>query len=136
MNDDPAYGQVAICCLSMRAGVATRRQAPSCGLRAAGCGMQLTLMSRGFFAHVAGAPWDEPGVVQILLQEEEDEYFRLYMLCGDGLTEFTPPPEDGWPPASEHPRPDPEGHDSKHAAIAACSGIMGLVARAVCLAPH
>ena len=95
VNDDPAYGRVGnLLPLDEGWGGYKRQSSELC---AAACNY---LDAPGFLAHVAKINWDERAVVQILVQEEEDEYFRLYMLRGDGLREFTPPPEAGPPPIS------------------------------------
>jgi hypothetical protein len=44
--------------------------------------------------HMTEINWTEPDQVQILVQEEEDDYFRLYMIRNGALRLFTPPSAD------------------------------------------
>ena len=45
-------------------------------------------------AQVSGLPWRYRGPLQILLMDQEESYFRLYMWRDGGLHQFAPPPPD------------------------------------------
>ncbi len=47
-------------------------------------------------AKVASMPWQAPGAVQVLLLDQEETYFRLWMIRDGRMTQFAPapPPED------------------------------------------
>lgn len=89
INNDPDYGRVGNL-LPLDEGWGGYKT-PSSEMWAAACNY---LDVPGFLAHVAETAWEEPAAVQILIQDEEDDYFRLYMLRGGGLKEFTPSTED------------------------------------------
>ena len=42
---------------------------------------------------VATLTWSEPTNVQLLLKDQEQSYFRLWMFRGGGFEQFAPPPE-------------------------------------------
>jgi hypothetical protein len=45
---------------------------------------------------VAEMPWDRPGAVQLLIQDQEQTYFRLWMLRDGRMRQLAPdPPPDG-----------------------------------------
>lgn len=46
-----------------------------------------------FTAHVAAMAWIEPRNLQILLKDEADPWFRLYMLRGGQLSQHAPTPD-------------------------------------------
>jgi hypothetical protein len=52
--------------------------------------------------YVEGLPWNYAGAVQILIQDQEETYFRLYMFRGGELRQYAPPPpgdanvQHGW----------------------------------------
>ncbi|KOG30083.1 hypothetical protein [Streptomyces resistomycificus] len=39
---------------------------------------------------VAGAPWREPHAVQLLIMDQEESFFRLWMIRGGELTQYAP----------------------------------------------
>jgi hypothetical protein len=43
-------------------------------------------------AYVTGAPWRYPGRVQILLMDQGESYFRLYMYRDGDWRQYAPPP--------------------------------------------
>lgn len=45
---------------------------------------------------VESMPWEAPGAVQVLLMDQEEGYFRLWMIRNGHMTQFapTPPPEE------------------------------------------
>ncbi len=47
-------------------------------------------------AHIASMPWQKPESVQVLVCDQEDPYFRLYMIRGGEMRQFAPapPPDD------------------------------------------
>lgn len=53
-----------------------------------------------FVDHVGGVPWGEPDSVQLLVRDEGDPWFRLFMIRGGGLRQYCPAP-----PADEQDRP-------------------------------
>jgi hypothetical protein len=48
-----------------------------------------------FLGRVASASWADPGRLQLLLKDDGDTYFRLYMFLGGELRNAAPAPEDG-----------------------------------------
>lgn len=48
-----------------------------------------------FLERVRSTPWADPQRVQLLLKEDGDTYFRLYMFQGGQLTNVVPPPPGG-----------------------------------------
>jgi hypothetical protein len=77
---------------------------------------------------VLEAPWSEPDMVQLLVMDQEDAFFRLWMIRGNELRQFAPlePNEENeglyldWCPGSAAPawssRSDPvRGIDTDHA---------------------
>jgi len=52
-------------------------------------------------ARIESMPWEAPGAVQVLLLDQEETYFRLWMIREGHMTQFSPvpPPEpDGSQP--------------------------------------
>jgi hypothetical protein len=47
-------------------------------------------------AHIASMPWQRPESVQVFVCDQEDPYFRLYMIRGGEMRQFAPapPPDD------------------------------------------
>ena len=41
-------------------------------------------------AHVRQVPWQVPPEVQLLIKDQEEDFFRLWMFRDGQLTEFTP----------------------------------------------
>lgn len=49
-----------------------------------------------FLDRVKETPWSDPGRVQLLMMEDGDSYFRMYMFSGDDLVNVVPaPPDEG-----------------------------------------
>jgi hypothetical protein len=45
-----------------------------------------------FVEHVADLDWDEPDWVQLLLRDDGDPWFRLYMIRDGEIRQYSPPP--------------------------------------------
>lgn len=43
-------------------------------------------------AHLARVNWEEPDAVQLLVKDEADPYFRLYMIRHGSLNQYSPAP--------------------------------------------
>jgi len=50
-----------------------------------------------FLGRVASANWTDPEHVQLLLKDDGDAYFGLYMFVGGELRNVAPAPDDGRP---------------------------------------
>ena len=51
-----------------------------------------------FLARVEETPWKWRERVQLLMKEDDDSYFRLYMFEGGRLANFAPPEPGNWEP--------------------------------------
>jgi len=49
-------------------------------------------------AQVGAVPWKHPGSVQLLIMDQEESYFRLWMMRDGGMRQFAPEPpgDDPW----------------------------------------
>jgi len=52
-------------------------------------------------AKVESMPWEAPGAVQVLLLDQEETYFRLWMIREGQMTQFAPAP----PPEHDESQP-------------------------------